>query len=1029
MVINNEITLDISKQTQFVKISLPQGDNVDRVFKINLVNGIDTYTIPATATVRFEMTRKDGSLIYNNCPVENNQAILEITPSISAVDGRFPAQFRITDSSTGGLIKSFRFHVLIHESVDIESAVVNTSEFTALQDMELRVGDIAPAIHGAETATTNANNAINLINDTVEAINNETLIIWKPYVTTYADIAATYPAPVVGWTTIVQDTGIRWRYNGVSWVNIGVEPNDKVGDLSQLPTTDKTNTVKSIAELKNTFDSQLAEIATNKVTAVEEQILTANGDGTSTFRNLTSDRYALKISSIYCTNGEHATEIISPILFGVKMSNSYKSKHPEPIGWLYHSENKLYYASGKPENIEYLCDWNTSITYNGTSTPNNYSPIITKDGDIIFVFRGYQIGNKLPVDPAARQNPIIYPASNYSNPAVLDFGASIKPTSWLGNNGIEYIDNEECIVFCEYTRPVHDKCYVWKVTKPFTTVSNWTRKREFTVSGSSEGFKHCHLVNYNPFNQRLYFTTGDDNNTSEIYESSNLGDTWLKVLGPSEKYCRTLNFIFTKNYMYWASDSGLNNSHFLFRAKRKEGDIPDFSEIEELYKFPYVPSYQATYGICLSENPSGLLIIDRCDAVNRLPFHVYFWSFETESMHIIDTLYGWAFNGFRYDALNFYQSPINNKFVMGMGDVRNYNYIVGNTVENPVNTIALEVEQISKSPKLQLLKGKDNFKSLGSLILPLSIAYTGQRMLDILPTVDGTDLSAIKTIKGEVDIKIPSIENGLHNLSTYARDVNGEVSNSVEYEINVSMAPTDIAPKQVGEWDRVTFDTYGDKIPSETRVGSKFIRVNSSTTYAHSIGEDYRFSLREYDEKHTFIKASEWLTNGTFTTSVDTAYINFTVNTVLAGTVLPTDNILLSFSGNLTSYIVGTISTSKDIVPKLASEWEVGSYDASGVKVADSTRIRTVSKIAINPSMSYVYSIDTAYRFSIREYKADNTFNKLSSWLTNGEYVPDVNTAYITFVVATVVAGTVAVELSDLPNTKLSFVEYRNYIS
>lgn len=277
MVINNEITLDISKQTQFVKISLPQGDNIDRVFKINLVNGVDVYTIPATATVRFEMTRPDGSFIYNNCPVEDNQVILEITPAISAVDGRFPAQFRITDSSTGGLIKSFRFHILIHESVDIENAVVNTSEFTALQDMELRVGDIAPAIQAAETATDNANNAADSANDIVNQLEVETLIIWKPYVSTYADIATTYPTPELGWTTQAQDTGIRWRYNGVAWINIGVSTDDKVGDLSTVTTTNKTNVVSAINEV----NSQLAEttnIANKAVKKVNGTLPDANGN-------------------------------------------------------------------------------------------------------------------------------------------------------------------------------------------------------------------------------------------------------------------------------------------------------------------------------------------------------------------------------------------------------------------------------------------------------------------------------------------------------------------------------------------------------------------------------------------------------------------------------------------------------------------------------------------------------------------------------------------------------------------------------
>jgi hypothetical protein len=159
------IKLDILKQSEFVKIFIPQGDNIDRKFYIRLMEGTNEYVIPESTEVRFQMTKFNGSIIYNICPVINNQILLEITPAISAGAGRHSAQFRLTNSSTGGLIKSFRFHILLEDAVDIESIIVNTSEFTALQDMELRVGDAFNVISDAENATQNATSATKTVNE------------------------------------------------------------------------------------------------------------------------------------------------------------------------------------------------------------------------------------------------------------------------------------------------------------------------------------------------------------------------------------------------------------------------------------------------------------------------------------------------------------------------------------------------------------------------------------------------------------------------------------------------------------------------------------------------------------------------------------------------------------------------------------------------------------------------------------------------------------------------------------------------
>lgn len=47
-----------------------------------------------------------------------------------------------------------------------------------------------------------------------------TKLIFKPYVNTFNQILTTYTNPKVGWTTQVYQTGIRYRYDGISWIPI-----------------------------------------------------------------------------------------------------------------------------------------------------------------------------------------------------------------------------------------------------------------------------------------------------------------------------------------------------------------------------------------------------------------------------------------------------------------------------------------------------------------------------------------------------------------------------------------------------------------------------------------------------------------------------------------------------------------------------------------------------------------------------------------------------------------------------------------
>ncbi|MDP4143175.1 MAG: hypothetical protein Q8936_01655 [Bacillota bacterium] len=142
------------------------------------------------------------------------------------------------------------------------------TEFNTFKtEAETATNNANTAASAATTATTNATNAASAANtaatsanSAVNNINNNTLIIWKPYVNTYADIATTYPNPSIGWATQTVDTHTRYRWNSSSWVNIGVYSDDKTGDMSQIS---ETNLVQAILNDRLQLSDKQTQITYN----------------------------------------------------------------------------------------------------------------------------------------------------------------------------------------------------------------------------------------------------------------------------------------------------------------------------------------------------------------------------------------------------------------------------------------------------------------------------------------------------------------------------------------------------------------------------------------------------------------------------------------------------------------------------------------------------------------------------------------------------------------------------------------------
>jgi hypothetical protein len=110
-----------------------------------------------------------------------------------------------------------------------------------------------PASRVYVDSNTNAQNKSmqQLINDLDNNYRNN----WKTAVSTYADIAITYPSPALGDTVQTISDNKIYRYNGTAWIftqqysaSAITDAQNKIGDLTTLKTTTKNSLVASLNE-------------------------------------------------------------------------------------------------------------------------------------------------------------------------------------------------------------------------------------------------------------------------------------------------------------------------------------------------------------------------------------------------------------------------------------------------------------------------------------------------------------------------------------------------------------------------------------------------------------------------------------------------------------------------------------------------------------------------------------------------------------------------------------------------------------
>lgn len=141
MAIIKEISLDLNKPQQFAQLTLQQGEAILRQIDVQILNNSEIFNIPTDAICSFRSKNSQGVPIDDACTIINNKVRFTITQTMTYLAERLPCQIKMILPSSGGIIKTVRFHMLINPSVNIDEFVITTGSFTILDNALLSVND------------------------------------------------------------------------------------------------------------------------------------------------------------------------------------------------------------------------------------------------------------------------------------------------------------------------------------------------------------------------------------------------------------------------------------------------------------------------------------------------------------------------------------------------------------------------------------------------------------------------------------------------------------------------------------------------------------------------------------------------------------------------------------------------------------------------------------------------------------------------------------------------------------------------
>lgn len=129
----HKITLDVHKTASSASVSLKKGDTAHRLL-ITLSEDGCPYHIGEDCTAVFSAVKPDGKEIFNDCTINEDVIIYDLTEQTTAVAGVVNCEIQIYGTD-GALLTSASFLLIVEEGASNRSAVVSSDEFGQLRDM------------------------------------------------------------------------------------------------------------------------------------------------------------------------------------------------------------------------------------------------------------------------------------------------------------------------------------------------------------------------------------------------------------------------------------------------------------------------------------------------------------------------------------------------------------------------------------------------------------------------------------------------------------------------------------------------------------------------------------------------------------------------------------------------------------------------------------------------------------------------------------------------------------------------------
>lgn len=156
-----DINLELTGETKRFEVQAKQGDKGTRFVRASIRNNGQELEIPSGSTVIANIKKPDGKFCFNECTLEGNKVLVQLTNQVLAIVGTAECDIDIRDSVGNLILSSQAFTIEINKSMRNESAIESSDEFTALEKIIAKTEDTMQSANEAAAAANSAKDAAN----------------------------------------------------------------------------------------------------------------------------------------------------------------------------------------------------------------------------------------------------------------------------------------------------------------------------------------------------------------------------------------------------------------------------------------------------------------------------------------------------------------------------------------------------------------------------------------------------------------------------------------------------------------------------------------------------------------------------------------------------------------------------------------------------------------------------------------------------------------------------------------------------